>query len=121
MHCAEVVFLYFLWVKSFLQIVDEDILLVSDIVFYPEWETRSLLNWIFIIDVVHWKIVPFSRCYEGTKIYLNVLSHTDLIKLFDKKKKPIFSNLIDPKIGLSSCIIYIAGDILGSDKVYIIP
>ena len=60
------------------------------------------------------------QCYEGTKIYLNVLSHTDLIKLFDKKKT-IFSNLIDPKIGLSSSIIYIAGDILGSDKVYIIP
>ena len=32
----------------------------------------------------------FSRCYEGTKIYLNVLSHTDLIKLFDKKKNYIF-------------------------------
>lgn len=51
------------------------------------------------------KIVPFSQCYEGTKIYINVLSHTDLIKLFDKKKKTIFSNLIDPKIGLSSCKI----------------
>ena len=30
------------------------------------------------------------QCYEGTKIYLNVLSHTDLIKLFDKKKNYIF-------------------------------